>query len=113
MYCLCASNRLRYCHGLPVGRPIGLAWTPHWASGVWHIAENNTADLVGNGTSLIAHSVEDPFAWHAPSRNPAANGSFHMLFHAFQMGMVNNSGAAMPGPGTAAGDPQGLCGFGI
>ena len=25
--------------------------------------------------------------------------SYHMLFHAFQMGMVNNSGATMPGPG--------------
>jgi len=87
-----------------VGRPIGLAWTPHWSSGVWHIASNITGDLVGNGTSLIGHPVEEPFAWYAPPSpsNPATTGSFHMLFHAFQMGMVNNSGATMPGPGTVA-----------
>ena len=113
-----------YCHGLPVGRPLGLAWTPRWDSGVWHVATNNSDDLIGNGSSLIAHSIEDPFAWYAaPPRPPesasnncsnlsiaesaaahaeATGGSFHMLFHAFQMGMVNNSGATLGGQGTSA-----------
>lgn len=40
--------------------------------------------------------AQDPFAWYAPSNNPAANGSFHLLCHGFRMGMVNNSAGIAP-----------------
>jgi hypothetical protein len=51
-----------YCHGGPdmqhYGSSVGMLWTPHWSSGVWHIASNNTDDLHGNGRDLFAHPVE-------------------------------------------------------
>lgn len=126
-----------YCHGGPdnghYGSSVGMVWTPHWSTGVWNTAANNTDDLHGDGRDLFAHPVEvrfcrictfrqccvcafalcstgkcssiqlfrmcitvywrlqDPFAWWAPSQNPAANGSFHLLCHGFRMAMVNNS----------------------
>lgn len=84
-----------YCHGGPdtqhYGSSVGMTWTTHWKSGVWHTAANNTEDIHGSGKDLFGHPVEDPFAWHAPSSNPLANGSFHLLCHGFRMGMANNS----------------------
>ena len=47
-------------------------------------------------------NVQDPFAWHAPSTNPLAAGSFHMLCHGFRMGMVNNSAGIAPAKLTTA-----------
>jgi lysophospholipase L1-like esterase len=84
-----------YCHGGPDqghwGSSVGMTWTPHWSSGVWHTAANNTDDIHGGGRDLFGHPVEDPFAWYAPSTNSLAPGSFHLLCHGFRMGMVNNS----------------------
>ena len=84
-----------YCHGGPDqghwGSSVGMTWTPHWSSGVWHTANNNTDDIHGGGRDLFGHPVEDPFAWYAHSTNPLAPGSFHLLCHGFRMGMVNNS----------------------
>ena len=108
-----------YCHGGPDenhwGSSVGMTWTPHWASGIWHTASNNTDDIHGGGKDLIGHPVEDPFAWYAPSTNPNAPGSFHLLGHGFRMGMVNNSDGAprIRGHGTTAstgsGAPCCLC----
>ena len=72
-----------YCHGGPDnghwGSSVGMTWTPHWKSGVWSTANNNTDDIHGDGKDLFGHPVEDPFAWYAASSNPKANGSFHLL----------------------------------
>lgn len=51
-----------YCHGGPdnghYGSSVGMMWTPHWSTGVWKIAANNTDDLHGGGRDLFAHPVE-------------------------------------------------------
>lgn len=87
-----------YCHGGPDpqhwGASVGMAWTPHWSSDIWHTADNNTDDRHSGGKDLFGHPVEDPFAWYSPSTNPAAPGSFHLLCHGFRMGMVDNSNGA-------------------
>lgn len=96
-----------YCHGGPDmehwGSSIGMVWTPHWSSGNWTVASNNTDDIHGGGRDLIGHPVEDPFAWYSPSTNPRAKGPFHLLFHAFRMGMVNNSDSSPERKGNAYG----------
>ena len=51
-----------YCHGGPDpqhwGSSVGMTWTPHWSSGLWHTANNNTDDRHSAGRDLFGHPVE-------------------------------------------------------
>jgi len=81
------------CHGGPTNNHWGISVemyeAPHWL-GPWSTVRRNNAskdvDLYDHGTALFAHPVEDPTVWVDNS------GTWHILTHAFRMGMVNSSG---------------------
>ncbi len=66
------------------GTSVGLLFAPSW-QGPWTPMTNNTDDLLDGGRALFAHPVEDPFAWRSD------DGQFHILTHAFRMGMLNRT----------------------
>ena len=62
-----------------------MVWTPHWSSGEWNVAANNSDDIHGGGRDLIGHPVEvsqPPIAlygvstggWSAGRLLPGLNG---------------------------------------
>lgn len=50
------------------------------------IKYNSSVDLYDGGYASFNHPVEDPTLW------VTSDGTWHMLTHAFRMGMVNRSG---------------------
>lgn len=83
------------CHGGPTanhwGVSVEMIQAPHW-TGPWSTVRKDSksqdVDLYDAGAALFAHPVEDPTAW------VGRDGTWHMLTHAFRMGMVNATGVS-------------------
>lgn len=69
------------------GSSVQMYSAPSWR-GPWRFWANNTLDAYDRGQALFNHPVEDPTLWVGP------DGTWHMLVHAFRMGMVNKTGGS-------------------